>query len=70
MLMKPLLVLMLALSGCAATQWVKPGSTAQDLARADLECQKVAMSMANQQGDWGTRKFHDTCMRADGWEEK
>lgn len=62
------LVFAFALTGCATTQWVKPGSTAQELAKADLECQKEAMLMANLQGGWGTRKFHDTCMRADGWE--
>jgi hypothetical protein len=79
MLMKPLLVLMLAISGCAVTsnrQWAKPGSTAQDLAKADFACQKQALEMTKAYGagpankGWVLANYHESCMRADGWEEK
>jgi hypothetical protein len=47
------LVFALALTGCATTnsrEWVKPGSTAQGLARADFECQKQALLMTKAYG--------------------
>ena len=47
------LVFAFALTGCATTssrQWVKPGSTAQELARADFECQKQALLMTRAYG--------------------
>ena len=75
----PMALLLFFVLSCATSntrQWVKPDTTAQELYRADYECQKQALLMTRAYGagpankGWVLGNYHDSCMRADGWEPK
>jgi hypothetical protein len=61
-------LLALALSGCGAFYWGKPGGTAEQFERDSVECAKQATpAAAGSLYGLGSESIYKTCLRSRGW---